>query len=104
MDKNIMPKRLTKRAGRRTYVSDELCMLCAYDEAHKSTFCENTTCAASKDRTCPYLQVIDRLAAYEDTGLTPLQVTDLVKKIRLNQQTVKNAAKVLDFLYEVTEG
>lgn len=96
--------RLTKRNGRKTYVTKELCMLCAYDEAHKSSFCENTTCAASKDRTCPYLQVIDRLAAYEDTGLTPKQVTDLVTILQSNSRTVENAAHALHRLLRTVEG
>ena len=29
------------------------------------------------DRTCPYLQMVDRLAAYEDTGLEPEEIIEL---------------------------
>lgn len=28
-------------------------------------------------RTCPYLKIIDRLAAYEDTGLSPEEIIEL---------------------------
>lgn len=97
-------ERLTKRQGRKTYLTDDACNLCGYAEKRSSTFCENIGCASAKDRTCPYLQVIDRLAAYEDTGLTPLQITDMIDKIRFYRKSVKNTAAVLDFLHNITEG
>lgn len=72
-------ERLTKRDALWNYVffSESACMLCAYDKEKVSTFCENTTCSSTKDRSCPYLRVIDRLAEYEDTGLTPEEIKAL---------------------------
>lgn len=34
-------------------------------------------CPNVSDRTCPYLKMIDRLAAYEDTGLSPEEIIEL---------------------------
>lgn len=72
-------ERLTKRKGRCTFLSDDACNLCGFAEKRSSTFCENIGCASSKDRTCPYLQIIDRLAAYEDTGLEPQEIAAMAK-------------------------
>lgn len=72
-------KRLTKRAdiGNKVFFSEDACNLCGYAEQNRSTFCENVGCAGTKDRSCPYLMVIDRLAAYEDTGLEPEEIKEL---------------------------
>ena len=75
-------ERLTKRSGYGTFFSKEACALCEYDEQHFSTFCENRECPDRKNRKCPYLQIVDRLAAYEDTGFTPEQITDLANALR----------------------
>lgn len=64
-------RRLTKRKMSRTYLLQDGCSLCAYDERCHSIFCQNYDCVRIKDRSCPYLHVIDRLAAYEDTGMEP---------------------------------
>lgn len=88
-------KRLTKRKGNAVFFSEDACALCAYNEQHHSTFCENIGCSAAHDRTCPYLQVADRLAAYEDTGLTPQQVTDIavaLAELKINATKAEGAA------------
>lgn len=71
-------ERLTVRKGRAVFLTENTCNMCGYAEKRSSTFCENLGCPSTKDRTCPYLQLIDRLADYEDTGLTPLQITDMI--------------------------
>jgi hypothetical protein len=88
-------KRLTKRKGNAVFFSEDACALCAYNEQHHSTFCENLGCSSARDRTCPYLQVADRLAAYEDTGLTPEQVANLAKavaELRINATEAEGAS------------
>lgn len=43
------------------------------------SYCNNNSrCEKAKDRSCPYLAVIDRLAAYEDTGLEPEEIKELL--------------------------
>ena len=74
-------ERSTQRKGRETFLTAEACNLCGYAEKRSSTFCENIGCISTKDRTCPYLQIIDRLAEYEDTGLSPEEVKILVQDI-----------------------
>lgn len=56
----------------------------AYLEGHKlSKHCGDfpckdvRSCSHMKDRTCMFLQALDQLAAYEDTGLTPDQIKSL---------------------------
>ena len=74
-------ERLTMRAeaGRKVFFSEDACFLCGYNKKYSSTFCENTLCESTFDRSCPYLAVIDRLADYEDTGLTPEEVKDMAE-------------------------
>lgn len=73
--------RLTQRAevGNKVFFSLDACNLCGYNKDHTSTFCENVMCESTFDRSCPYLMVIDRLAAYEDSGLTPAEVKDMAE-------------------------
>lgn len=41
-------------------------------------YCKNASrCENAKHRTCPYLQLLDKLAAYEDTGLEPEEIKNL---------------------------
>lgn len=75
-------ERLTKRDGMHVYTTEpETCTLCGYSWDSVSHFCENTVCKSLKDRSCPYLRVFDRLAEYEDTGLTPEQVNALAAEL-----------------------
>ncbi len=74
-------ERITERFGKKTFLSHEACSLCGYEAAKKSTFCENIGCQSAKDRTCPYLVIIDRLADYEDTGLTPEKIEALIAEL-----------------------
>ena len=42
-------------------------------------FCPHAeTCNFVDNRTCPYLEALDKLAAYEDAGLTPEEVKDAI--------------------------
>lgn len=44
----------------------------------KMEFCDKAyNCEKIKDRSCPYLKMVDRLAAYEDTGLEPREIEQL---------------------------
>lgn len=44
----------------------------------KENFCSRSTnCKFLRSRMCPYLRTMDRLAAYEDTGLTPEEIVGL---------------------------
>lgn len=64
-------ERLTKRQPNNfvTFEERPRGFLCSY------RFCIHTdTCHKTADRTCPYLKTIDRLAAYEDTGLEPEEI------------------------------
>lgn len=45
-----------------------------------SNYCAKEKCDRRSDRSCPYLQCMDRLAAYEDTGLTPEEIEELKKE------------------------
>ena len=38
---------------------------------------ESCSKAKASDRSCPELQIIDRLAKYEDTGLSPEEIKTL---------------------------
>lgn len=47
----------------------------------REKYCDYSfACESVQDRTCPYLKMIDRLAEYEDTGLTPAEVRELIEK------------------------
>lgn len=70
-------ERITKRNGKYTVLTKKACFMCGYENQRRSTFCENIGCQSAEDRTCPYLVVIDRLAEYEDTGLTPKEILKL---------------------------
>lgn len=44
----------------------------------KIEFCDKVyNCEKIKDRSCPYLKMVDRLAAYEETGLEPEEIEQL---------------------------
>lgn len=65
-----MSAKLTERKKDRTY----------FNINRPTTDCNfnycphNTNCLHILDRTCPYLTMIDKLAAYEDTDLTPEEI------------------------------
>lgn len=65
--------RLTKRGvtnKERVYFTECLDRMC-----NKHTnYCGAEKCDRRTDRSCPYLQCMDRLAAYEDTGLGPAEI------------------------------
>lgn len=94
--------RLTERSpiGRAVMFSEHACSLCAYsgEEVQHSTFCENVTCAATYDRTCPYLMVIDRLAMLEDIlytqdGTQRITLEELKELVNDHEKTQRNAKK-----------
>lgn len=68
-------ERLTQRSEENGYVyftSKPKGFLC-----HEN-FCSYAyKCEKIKDRKCPYLATMDRLAAYEDTGLEPEEIIKL---------------------------
>jgi hypothetical protein len=46
------------------------------------TFCPHAnTCSHVENRTCPYLEVLDRLCEYEDTGLTPSDIVEMISEV-----------------------
>lgn len=70
--------RLTKRGStdiKKTYFANDLHRLCDM----RSDYCQKKVCDRRADRSCPYLQCMDRLAAYEDTGLEPEVVKDMAE-------------------------
>ena len=66
-------ERLTKRDGNFVTVGKKPRGFLGSTEYCKSAF----KCPNVSDRTCPYLKMIDRLAAYEDTGLEPEEVAKI---------------------------
>lgn len=66
-------ERLTKRDGNFVTVGKKPRGFLCSTEYCKSAF----ECPNVSDRTCPYLKMIDRLAAYEDTGLEPEEVAKI---------------------------
>lgn len=63
-------ERLTKRDGNFvTFGQKPRGFLCSTEYCESAFECPNVL-----DRTCPYLKMIDRLAAYEDTGLEPEEI------------------------------
>ena len=61
------------------------------DNCPQSVFCEKAkqcNFVHISSRKCPYLQVIDRLAAYEDTGLEPGEVVAM-KIVLLGRELAK---------------
>ena len=66
-------ERLTKRDGNFVTVGKKPRGFLRSTEYCKSAF----ECPNVSDRTCPYLKMIDRLAAYEDTGLSPEEIIEL---------------------------
>ena len=66
-------ERLTKRDGNFvTFGKKTRGFLCSTEYCKSAFKCPNVS-----DRTCPYLKMIDRLAAYEDTGLSPEEIIEL---------------------------
>lgn len=66
-------ERLTKRDGNFVTVGKkQRGFLCSTEYCKSALKCPNVS-----DRTCPYLKMIDRLAAYEDTGLSPEEIIEL---------------------------
>ena len=66
-------ERLTKRDGNFvTFGQKPRGFLCSTEYCKSAFECPNVS-----DRTCPYLKMIDRLAAYEDTGLGPEEIIEL---------------------------
>lgn len=66
-------ERLTKRDGNFvTFGRKPRGFLC------RTEYCKIAfACPHASDRTCPYLRMIDLLAAYEDTGLSPEEIIEL---------------------------
>lgn len=85
-----MFERLTKRKGNRTYfVTSKMPKDCN----RSINFCQNAKCKSAETRVCPYLKVIDTLAAYEDTGLSPSEITALQSE---NAQLKKQLDKAVE--------
>lgn len=59
--------------------------------------CDKNTKMIS-DRKCPTLQLVDRLAAYEDTGLSPAEVAELAQA-KADGRVVVLPCKVGDTVY-----
>ena len=89
--------RLTKRIGNRTYFNiNGKPDGCTKKEIK---FCRNNSCELSITRDCPYLKMIDTLAAYEDTELEPSEIEGLkvdywaaskeVKRLQAENQAYK---------------
>ncbi len=58
----------------------------------EKTFCSYANCCESVvDRSCPYLKLIDRLADYEDTKLTPEEVSKIQKELAQTRQDLRAA-------------
>lgn len=73
--------RLTKRGStdiKETYFANDLHRLCDM----RSDYCQKKVCDRRADRSCPYLRCMDRLAAYEDTGMTPEQIRNAHETLR----------------------
>ncbi len=70
--------RITVRIGKRTYLGEHAPLDCKYPSA---TFCRYAKkCKHIKDRSCQVLYGADRLAEYEDVGLTPEEIVKLQKE------------------------
>lgn len=62
---NDFKERLTKRSGKSTYLKSELVKYC--NGKRVDNFCKYAhNCASVSQRKCPILQVMDKLAYYED--------------------------------------
>ena len=73
-------KRLTIRSGftGETYLTGEADVCWANRPIEERVFCTGCHRHKGKDRTnCGALMLIDRLAAYEDTGLEPEEIVEL---------------------------
>ena len=45
-------------------------------------FCPHAKkCNLVDNRTCPWLEALDKLAAYEDTGLTPSDIVEMISEV-----------------------
>lgn len=58
-------------------------------------------CDKIKDRKCPYLATIDRLAAYEDTGLEPQEIERIVDAYGRCQTLRTESAQRLEIIREI---
>ena len=97
--------RLTERDGNKVWFAHgrPRGFLCPRD------FCDNAYgCDKVKDRTCPYLRLLDKLAAYEDTGLSPEEIKlnmdglDEYRKVEAEGRLVILPCKVGDTVYYIT--
>lgn len=71
-------ERLTFRAGKKVYIRKPYVACSANRPVSERLFCVN--CSGPQDRKkCLPLMVIDRLAAYEDTGLSPEEIKALIE-------------------------
>lgn len=63
-------ERITERIGEAVGLAKH----CPYGKVPK--FCNSCKCNGRREqqRVCPAIMMIDRLAAYEDTGLTPAEI------------------------------
>lgn len=59
-------------------------------------------CDKIKDRSCPYLEVMDRLAAYEDTGLEPQEIERIVDAYGRCQTLRTESALRLQMIREIS--
>lgn len=71
-------ERLTFRTGKNVFIRKPHVACSANRPVSERLFCVN--CSGPQDRKkCLPLMVIDRLAAYEDTGLSPEEIKALIK-------------------------
>ena len=68
--------RLTRRGNEKWVLINKKC-----ERADAEDFCNYARdCNCVSNRTCPILEVLDKLCAYEDTGLTPAEIQQFVSK------------------------
>lgn len=84
-------ERLTKREGNFVTVGKKPRGFLCSTEYCKSAF----ECPNVLDRTCPYLKMLDRLAAYEDTGLEPKEIQKLKAEAEKPKRTVSDLIRKL---------
>jgi hypothetical protein len=65
------------------------------------TFCPHAnTCSHVDNRTCPYLEVLDRLCEYEETGMSPAEISGL----RSELDRAKKYIEHLQMMAKIDEG
>ena len=73
----LTTERLTRR-GKKNKAWVLLNKICSKADG---SFCPHAIiCNHVENRTCPYLDALDRLAAYEDTGISPEEVMEIKGK------------------------